>query len=144
MAITVRQMLSEKPVNAIFAVRPHHTVLEGLRVMEKRNIGAVLVMEEDRLVGIFSERDYARKGIIKGLKAKTTTISDVMTPKVVTVSPDENIRDCFTKMQTGHFRHLPVLENGQILGLLSIGDLMVARIEEQKNHITFLQRRIAG
>lgn len=145
MAITVRQMLAEKPVNAIYAVRTHHTVMEGLRIMAKHNIGAVLVLDDaEQLAGIFSERDYARKGILKGLKAKTTQISDVMTSKLVTITLDETINDCFNKMSVGRFRHLPVMEGGELKGLLSVGDLVKARIEEQRNHIQHLQSRIAG
>lgn len=145
MAITVREMLAEKPVNAIYAIRTHHTVLEGLRIMAKHNIGSVLVLDDDdRLAGIFTERDYARKGILKGMKAKSTEVSEVMTAKLVTVGLDESIRECLQKMSAGKFRHLPVLDGGELRGLLSVSDLVKARIEEQRNHIQHLQSMIAG
>lgn len=142
--ISVKQLLSSKKHTAIYSVRPDQMVMEALELMAEKNIGAVLVMEGDALVGIFSERDYARKGIIQGRKAKSTPVAEVMTPKVFTVELDRNINDCMQIMSERHFRHLPVVSNGQVVGLVSISDIVNATIAEQKTHIQYLEQFIAG
>ncbi len=131
-------------MNKTFTVTPEHMVIEALELMEANNIGAVMVMEGERLAGIFSERDYARKGIIKGRKAKSTPVSEVMTANVFSVSPDMDIEDCMQLFSDKRIRHLPVLDHGRVVGMLSIGDIVNAIINEQKSHINFLEQYISG
>ena len=133
MATTVKTLLDRKNIKDIISVRPEATVYEAL-----------VVMEEEKLVGIFSERDYARKGIIKDKKAKSTIMTDVMTPNVFTVSSDKNIVDCMEIMSSKKFRHLPVLDGEKVIGLLSVGDIVTAMILEQKSHINFLENYISS
>lgn len=142
--LNVRQILAAKPLNAIFSVSPEKTVLEVLEVLSRHNIGAVLVMDGNKLVGIFSERDYARKGIIQGRKAPGTPVSDVMTPEVITVAPEHSIEDCMQIMSSKKFRHLPVVDNGNVVGVLSIGDIVTAIIREQEARIQSLEQYITG
>ncbi len=141
---TVRQLLAEKPTNAVFAVRPDQMVIHALELMADRKVGAVMVIENDRLVGIFSERDYARKGIIAGRKAKSTPVTEVMTHNVFVMTPEQEIEDCMKMMSEKHIRHLPVLEDDRVIGLLSIGDIVTAMLREQENHIQNLQQYITG
>lgn len=141
---TVRQLLAEKPTNAVFSVQPDQMVIEALELMASRQVGAVMVIAQDRLVGIFSERDYARKGIIVGRKAKSTPVTEVMTPNVFVVSPEQSIEDCMKMMSEKHFRHLPVIENERVIGLVSIGDIVTAMLREQENHIQNLEQYITG
>lgn len=131
-------------MNKTFMVTPGHMVIEALELMAENNIGAVMVMDGDRLAGIFSERDYARKGIIKGRKAKSTPVTEVMTANVFTVSPDMDIEDCMQLFSDKRIRHLPVLEHGRVVGMLSIGDIVMAIMNEQKMHINFLEQYISG
>jgi CBS domain-containing protein len=140
----VRDILAQKKIQQIISVQPTTTVIEALGIMSKKNIGAVVVMEDDQLVGIFSERDYARKGIVQGRKAKSTSMSEVMTPKVFTVDPDMTIRDCMQLMSDKYFRHLPVMEEGKVVGVLSVGDIVNNLITEQRQHITFLESYISS
>jgi len=140
----VRQLLDEKPTNAVYAVRPDQMVIDALELMAERRVGAVMVIENDRLVGIFSERDYARKGIIAGRKAKSTPVTEVMTHNVFVMTPDQEIEDCMKMMSEKHIRHLPVMEGDRVIGLLSIGDIVSAMLREQENHIQNLQQYISG
>jgi CBS domain-containing protein len=142
--LTVTQLLTGKPTNQIFAVSPDQMVIEALDLMAEKNIGAVLVMNGPDLIGIFSERDYARKGIRQGRKAKSTPVTEVMTPNVVTVQPSQTIAECMELMSTRHFRHLPVSENGRVLGILSISDIVSAIIREQEGRIQSLEQYITG
>jgi len=142
--ISVRKLLTGKKRNMTYTMRPENTVIEALELMEMANVGSVIIVDDGRLVGLFSERDYARKGIIKGRKAKQTPIREVMTPNPPYVTPEMGIEDCM-KLFTGQFiRHLPVLEDGKVVGLLSIGDIVNAIMQEQDQHITFLEQYIAG
>lgn len=141
--VKVSQILATKARNAVFAVHPNQMVIEALELMATQNIGAVMVMEGDRLAGIFSERDYVRKGIIQNRKAKSTPVSEVMTPNVITVSPGHTIEDCMERMSEGKFRHLPVLDNGVVTGLVSIGDVVTAMIHEQRFRIENLELYIS-
>lgn len=141
---TVRQLLTEKPVNAIHAVHPGQMVIEALEMMASRRLGAVMVIEDDRLIGIFSERDYARKGILEGRKAKSTPVTEVMTANVFVVTPDQGIEDCMKMMSEKHIRHLPVVEDNRVVGLLSIGDIVTGMLREQENHIQNLEQYITG
>ncbi|AWV97776.1 CBS domain-containing protein [Arcticibacterium luteifluviistationis] len=145
MITKVKTLLEGKEIQEIVSVTPSTSVIEALAVLEKYRIGAVLVMEDNELKGIFSERDYARKGIIKGRKAKSTLMSEVMTANVITAKDSSDIRECMELMSTGHFRHLPVVtEDGKVVGVLSIGDIVNGLILEQRNHINFLENYISG
>ena len=142
--ISVQKLLEGKKINKIFTLTPEHMVIDALDLMAQNNIGAVMVMEGERLAGIFSERDYARKGIIKGRKAKSTPLTEVMTHNVFTVNPDMNIDDCMKLFSDKHIRHLPVMAGSEVVGMLSIGDIVNAIMQEQKQHIQFLEQYISG
>src|SRR5688572_26848427 len=120
--ISVKQLLKGKKPSQIFSLTPEQTVMEALELMAEKNIGAVMVMEGENLAGIFSERDYARKGIIMERQANTTPLRDVMTPKVFTVTSEMNIDDCMQLFIDKRIRHLPVLSENKLIGMLSIGD----------------------
>mgnify|MGYP000639840248 CR=1 FL=1 len=142
--LPVSKLLRGKSDHRIWSVPPDFMVIDALQLMADKNIGAVLVMDGEQLVGIFSERDYARKGIIQGRKAKSTPVSEVMTANVITVTPEMSIEDCMQLFNNKRIRHLPVMENGKVVGLLSIGDIVHAIIREQSIHIQFLEQYIAG
>lgn len=142
--LTVRQLLSGKSIDTIYSVRSDQTVIEALELMAAKNIGAVMVIDNNKLVGIFSERDYARKGIIQGRKAKSTPISEVMTGNVFTVSPTQTIEDCMEIMSAKHFRHLPVLDGETVVGLVSVSDIVTSIIREQAHRIQNLESYISG
>lgn len=142
--ISVKRLLEGKKMSHIISLRPENTVIEALQVMSDKNVGAIMVLDGDRLVGIFSERDYARKGIIQGRKAKSTPLTDVMIHEVITVNPDMDIDDCMQLFINKYIRHLPVVENGNLVGILSIGDIVNAIIKEQMDHIKFLEQYITG
>ncbi|AOL18948.1 CBS domain-containing protein [Xanthomonas citri pv. glycines] len=140
---TVRQLLGTKQVE-VFAVAADAAVIEAIRLMAEKAIGAVLVMEGPRLVGIVSERDYARKVVLRDRSSSTTSVAQIMSAEVVTVSPSETVERCMQLMTDGRFRHLPVVENGRVQGVISIGDLVKAVIEAQQQDIDQLQRYIAS
>ncbi|APO94669.1 CBS domain-containing protein [Xanthomonas vesicatoria] len=140
---TVRQLLGTKQVE-VFAVAADAAVIEAIRLMAERGIGAVLVMDGERLVGIVSERDYARKVVLRDRSSATTSVAEIMSSQVVTVSPSETVERCMQLMTDGRFRHLPVVENGRVHGVISIGDLVKAVIEAQQQDIDQLQRYIAS
>ena len=142
--LSVKSLLEGKRTNQVLYVTPEHMVIDALELMAEKNIGAVMVMDGDRLAGIFSERDYARKGIIKGRKAKSTPVTEVMTPNVFTVTPEMSIEDCMQLFSEKHIRHLPVLNHGKAVGMISIGDVVTAIMQEQKMHINFLEQYISG
>lgn len=142
--ISVKDLLEGKMINQVYRLTPEHMVIDALDMMAEKNIGAVMIMEGDRLAGIFSERDYARKGIIMGRKAKSTPLSEVMTPNVFTVSSDMSIEDCMKLFSEKHIRHLPVLHHGKVSGMISISDVVTAIMQEQKMHINFLEQYISG
>jgi CBS domain-containing protein len=130
--------------NQIFSVAPHDSVLRAIEIMATRHVGALLVMNEGTLLGIISERDYARKVILKNRSSHDTPVSDIMSSPAVSVTPDDTVHHCMQLMTEGRFRHLPVLKAGRVVGMLSIGDLVKAVIEEQSQHIEQLERYIAG
>jgi len=140
----VQHVMGNKPVNAIWSVTQDNTVFEALELMAEKNIGAVLVIEDNELIGIFSERDYARKVILQGRGSRDTLIRDVMTSKVITVETDEKIEECMQIMSDKHIRHLPVNNDGQLVGIISINDIVSAIIHEQKEHINTLESYISG
>lgn len=140
---TVRDVLRAKG-NAVFAAEPNDTVYYALTVMAEKNIGALVVREGDRVVGIFSERDYARQVVLKGKASKDTPIRDVMTSRVVFVRPKQNLEECMALMTDKHIRHLPVLEEANLVGILSIGDVVKAVISEKEFLIAQLENYIAS
>lgn len=142
--LKVSQILASKAKNAVYSVAPAQMVIEALELMSAHNIGAVMVIEGKRLVGIFSERDYARKGIIQDRAAKTTPVSEVMTANVFTVSPESSIEECMQLMSERKFRHLPVLEGSEVVGLVSISDVVTAIIQEQQFRIQSLEMYISS
>ncbi len=142
--LSVSKLLEGKKNSATWSVTPNQMVVEALELMAEKNIGSVVVMDGDQLAGIFTERDYARKGIIQGRKSKSTPVSDVMTANVFTVTPKMNIEDCMNLFSNKRIRHLPVVDDGQVIGLLSIGDIVNAIIQEQTSHIQFLEQYITG
>ncbi len=139
----VGQLLRVKGTE-IFSVAPQDSVLHAIEVMATRHVGALLVMNQGSLVGIISERDYARKVILKNRSSHDTPVSDIMTSPAISVTPEDTVHRCMELMTEGRFRHLPVVKNGRVLGILSIGDLVKAVIQEQTEHIEQLERYIAG
>ena len=139
----VRNILEGKG-NNVFSVEPTTIVYQAIETMAQKNIGGLLICENGKLVGIFTERDYARKLILKGKSSKDTPIKDLMTANLVTVTPETTIDDCMRAMVGRHIRHLPVLDNGNLLGLISIGDVVQFVIEEQKGIIEHLEHYITG
>ncbi|QIY80015.1 CBS domain-containing protein [Chromobacterium violaceum] len=135
---TVRQLLDSKPTRALVYVTPDSTVFQALQVMAENDIGAVLVMESGDIVGIFSERDYARRIVLQGRTSAGTKVRDIMTSRVVYVTPQQTLDDCMGLMTEKRIRHLPVMEDQTVLGILSIGDLVRATIEEQEQVINHL------
>jgi CBS domain-containing protein len=140
---TVSQLLQEKG-NQIFSVTPQDSVLHAIEIMATRHVGALLVMNQGSLIGIISERDYARKIILKHRTSHDTPVADIMTAPAIAVSPEDTVHRCMQVMTDGRFRHLPVVSGGRVVGMLSIGDLVKAVIKEQTNHIEQLERYIAG
>lgn len=141
--ITVRHLLDRKG-RALFSIEPEHPVLEAIRMMADRHVGALLVMRGSELAGIVSERDYARKVVLLGRSSAETPVSEIMTSPVITVSPDASVQDCMRIVTERRIRHLPVLAGGRIVGMISIGDLVKAVIEEQQHTIEQLESYIHG
>lgn len=142
--IMVRNVLEKKGSTTVWWIGPHATVYEALEIMSEKDIGALLVLENGRLVGIFSERDYARKVILYGRSSKTTTVGDLMTSPVITIGPDDSITNCMQIMVSNHIRHIPVVENDRILGLITLGDVVKVIISAQEEVIRNLQSYISG
>jgi len=140
---TVRQILEHKGGGAR-SVAPGVSVFEALAVMAKYDIGAVLVIENSRLAGIFTERDYARKLVLKGLSSKDATVGDLMTPNVCTITPSHTLDVVMNIMTENRFRHLPVVDHGEIVGIVTIGDVVKAVIDQQQATIQQLSNYIAG
>ena len=136
----VRQMLTGKP--DVYTVAPDDTVLSALRLMADKNIGALLVVSDGTLHGILSERDYARKMVLHGKASHETPVREVMTPEVFSVGPDWTSAQCMALMTTKRIRHLPVLEEGRLIGIISIGDVVRAVVEEQQFTIASLENYI--
>ena len=140
---TVRQLLESKSAEVI-GIGPDAAVIDAVRKMAERGIGALLVMEGPRLVGILSERDYARKIVLQGRSSKDTPVRDIMTADVITVAPEHSCDHCMQVVTDRRIRHLPVVEGGEVVGILSIGDLVRVVIEQQQQELEQLQRYIAG
>lgn len=140
----IRQILQGKAINALYSVSSDETVLDALKVMADKNIGAVLVVDEGRLTGIFSERDYARKVILKGRHSNDTRVAEVMTSRVITIEPEQRLDECMEIMSERHIRHLPVMENDTLMGIISINDVVTAIMRDQKTRIDSLESYISG
>ena len=140
---TVAQLLKVKGTE-IFFVAAEDSVLHAIEVMATRHVGALLVMNQGSLIGIISERDYARKVILKNRSSHDTPVGDIMTSPATSVTPEDTVHRCMQIMTEGRFRHLPVVKAGRVVGMLSIGDLVKAVIQEQSEHIEQLERYIAG
>jgi CBS domain-containing protein len=140
----IRQILQGKKINALFSVTSDTTVFNALVEMANKNIGAVLVIDEGKLSGIFSERDYARKIVLKGLQSDETLVKDVMTFKVITVEIEDNLEVAMQIMSDKHIRHLPVMDGDTLAGIISINDVVSSIIQEQKSQIESLQGYISG
>ena len=145
---TVRQLLEGKASGSsppeVFAVGPDEAVIEAIRLMAEKRIGAVLVMEGPRLAGILSERDYARKIVLEGRSSKDTPVRDIMTADVIGVRPDDSTDTCMQLVTNHRIRHLPVRDGDEVVGVISIGDLVKAVIEDQQLELDQLQRYIAS
>jgi CBS domain-containing protein len=138
---TLQQILRGKP-QGVLSISPDATVFDALKLMADKEVGAVLVIEGGRLAGIFSERDYARKIILHGKLSKETAVREIMTSKVVCVTPAQTVEECLALMTDKRVRHLPVVEHGRLIGMLSIGDLVKEMISEQQFMIAQLESYI--
>jgi CBS domain-containing protein len=140
---TVKQLLESKG-HDVWSVSPDTSVLEAIKKMADKQVGALLVLDHGKPVGIVSERDYARKVILQGRSSQETPVEEIMTTRVVCARPDLNVQECMAIMTDKRIRHLPVMEGDQVLGMISIGDLVKAIIAEQQFIIAQLERYIAG
>jgi CBS domain-containing protein len=140
----IDQILNSKPSRAVHSIRPDASVYEALAKMAEHNIGALVVMEGDRIVGIVSERDYARKITLEGRSSKDTPVSVIMTTHVLCVGRRQTTEECMALMTETRVRHLPVVDNGKLIGLVSIGDLVKDIISEQQYIIGQLEQYITG
>lgn len=138
----VSDILKNKTSN-IFSVSEQSSVYDAIKVMGEKNIGALLIMEGEKLTGILSERDYARKVVLQGKASRETKVAEIMTTNVFTVTPEDTIEKCMAIMTDKHIRHLPVVENEKVLGMVSIGDVVNGIIAAQKETIAHLQSYIA-
>ena len=139
----IRNILKSKNSSIIY-ISPQKMVYEALELMVEKNVGAILVMDQYKFCGIFIKPDYARKVILKGKASKKTLVYEIMTPNPVTINPDFSVEDCMRLMTDRFIRHLPVMENNQLVGIISIGDLVKSIIEEQKFIIDNLEHYISG
>ncbi len=142
-SMTIEQVLRMKGRD-FFSISPGATAYEALEVMAEKNIGALLVVEEMNLVGVFSERDYARKVILKGKSSKSTTVRELMSSPPICGCPALTIRDCMALMTNNHIRHLPIMEQGMIIGLVSLGDVVKMVVSEQDSTIQTLENYVIG
>lgn len=140
---TIKQLLDEKG-REVFSIDPKGSVLDAIKMMADKEVGALLVISDGKLVGIVSERDYARKVILQGRSSDTAAIKDIMTTHVVYARPDQTVKECMSLMTEKRVRHLPVLDDTQLVGMISIGDLVKAIIAEQQFLIEQLEQYISG
>jgi len=141
---TVAELLRAKPAGRVVKVRPDQSVLEAIKVLASEDVGAAMVMVGDRLAGILSERDYTRKIILKGRSSDTTRVEEIMTANVVVVSPRTKTRDCMALMSEKAIRHLPVVDEGRVVGMVSIRDIVSDIIADQDFTIEQLEHYISG
>ena len=140
---TIAQLLKTKG-DQIWSVEPKATIFEALEIMSEKGIGALLVMEDGKLKGIFSERDYARKVILKGKSSKETPVGELMTKKAFYIDPQKTTNDCMAMMTAKRIRHVPVIEDNQVMGIVTIGDVVNQIISEQEVTINHLENYITG
>ncbi len=140
--MTVNQIISAKG-KAVYSVLSTITVYDALKVMGEKNIGAILIIEDNVLKGVLSERDYARKIVLKGKSSRDTFVHEIMEKEIITVRPSDNIDYCMEVMSNNRIRHLPVLENNRVVGIISIGDVVKSIIEIQKETIEHLNSYIS-
>ena len=140
---SISQLLDLKG-HDVWSVAPQDQVFEAIRVMAEKGVGALLVIDNDRLTGIVSERDYARKVILVGKSSKSTRVEEIMTANPVTVTPHQSVDECLSIMTNRRFRHLPVLDGNEVVGVLSLGDLVKSIIDDQKHQIDSLEHYISG
>jgi CBS domain-containing protein len=141
---TVRKLLEAKETAKNFSVEASQTVLDALKVMAEAHIGAILVTENSKIIGIYTERDYLYKGEIEGRSAKDTKLKDVMVSKMITVTNETTVEQCMGLMKQYRIRHLPVVENDQLIGLVSMRDVMLAAIQNKESEIRGLENYILG
>ncbi len=141
---TAAQILQSKPSQAVHAITPAASVFDAVKMMADKGIGALLVMDGDAIAGIITERDYARKIILVGRSSKETPVTDIMTRKVMFVRPDQTSEECMALMTENRVRHLPILDSGKLVGLISIGDLVKDIISDQRFVIEQLEQYIRG
>ncbi len=135
---TVRQLLDVKGYQ-VWSISPDATVYAALEMMAGKNVGALVVCEEGQLVGMISERDYARKVILHGKSSKQTRVREIMSSPVYSIGPEQTIRECMQLMSSKHIRHLPVVDQGKVVGVISIGDVVEEVIRQQSETIRFLE-----
>ncbi len=140
---SVRQVLNDKGY-AVETVAPETSVYEALQKLSNREVGALVVLEEGEICGLFSERDYARKVALQGRSSKETQVQEIMTRRVITLEPEQTVEACMVLMTDKRIRHLPVLEDGRLIGIVSIGDIVKAVIEAQRLTIEELESYISG
>ena len=140
---TVKQLLDSKGYD-IWSIGPNASVYEAIELMAEKSVGALVVLEDDRTVGIISERDYARKVVLKERSSTETKVSEIMTTSIVYARPDQTVEECLSKMTEERIRHLPIQEGEKLIGMLSIGDLVKATIAEQQLLIQQLEQYISG
>ncbi len=140
----VAQVIKNKAVQSIFTISPNATVLEAIKIMADKGVGALVVAEDEKVVGIFSERDYTRKIALMERSSNNTPVADIMTSKVISVSLNHTVEECLQLMTDRHLRHLPVLEQEKLVGFISIGDLVKAAMDDQRILIEQLQQYISG
>ena len=140
---TIKQLLETKSSD-ILTIDPNSTVFDAIKSMADHGIGALLVMESDKLVGIITERDYSRSVILKGKSSKTTAVKDIMTSNVLCAKPEKSIKECMALMTEKRVRHLPVVNNSAVIGIISIGDLVKVIIDDQQFMIDQLEHYISG
>ena len=141
---TLQQLLNSKKHKEVISIAPNRPVFDALVILAEYKIGALVVLQGEQLVGIFSERDYAREVILKGKSSKTTQISEVMTDKVLTAKPSDTVEHAMSTMSDKRIRHLPIVDNNKVIGMLSIGDLVKETIAYQKDLIKQLESYING
>ena len=140
----VAQVIKNKAVQSIFTISPNATLLEAIKIMADKGVGALVVAEDEKVVGIFSERDYTRKIALMERTSESTLVSDIMTSKVISVGLNHTVEECLQLMTDRHLRHLPVLDQEKLVGFISIGDLVKAAMEDQRILIEQLQQYISG
>ena len=140
---TIKQMLDTKGY-AVWSIHPQESVFAAIQKMAEKEVGALVVLDGDAVVGIISERDYARKVVLKGRSSRDTAVQDIMTPDVICVRLDQNIEECMAIVTERRIRHLPVLDSGRLVGIISIGDLVKTIIGEQQFIIEQLEHYIRG